>query len=347
VILIPKLVFVPPPSRSTRALGRTEQVLKKNMSISDIQKYLAKTQEEYIQQLTKAAYDYLKAGLGIFHECRRLTDYTNSQAALGNLAISLELKLKAFIASKNLLFLFKSVPNEVRILLVCPETLPEEFNWKPFDIDFKSAKYQTIELDECLALLYIFIPGIRQQFQPHLKLISAARNTSVHSILPSFHKYELERAAYITLRVFELIDSQTNNWYYAYRKSENDNRFMSSFQEERIEQVKKAIEIAKEKAKSLSTKYNPIGISPTQWEIFIAPCPICENDAYFTGDTELGYSKDGEPYLDFLPYDLECEECGLKLNDIEELELAGISSRFDRGDDLEQYLEDEREDERS
>jgi hypothetical protein len=51
------------------------------------------------------------------------------------------------------------------------------------------------------------------------------------------------------------------------------------------------------------------------------------------GDTEQGDDADG-PSSTYLADQFLCEECGLELNDLEELKLAGIEGVHDRSSEL-------------
>jgi hypothetical protein len=149
--------------------------------------HILRLQNEHRRQLMEAAIDYLRTGLNLFHEYRKKEkatsehfpppvigrEHNNPQAALGNLAISVELMLKAIIAGKHLLLLFeKSLPLEYRVLLTSPDDLPPDFNWRAFDMDLRSANYRAIEFDECVSTFYVLFPSLKQSLQPHLRLLS-------------------------------------------------------------------------------------------------------------------------------------------------------------------------------
>lgn len=302
--------------------------------------WVLEIQSSYQSQLSEASLDYLTTGLALFHKHRKAADCTNPQAALGNLAISVELMLKAFIASKHITLLFKSLPLEARVLMTCPESLPVDFNWHPFDIDIRSAsaQYKTIELDECISLFFIFFPDLKQSLQSHLRLLSIYRNTSIHLLLPSFHKYELDRVAYVALRVYDTLEAAKGLRFH-YVHSEEDKGFLTTFQEERVERVNREIKSAKDRSKRLTGRKSHILLTEVDWESFVISCPVCGNDAFLDGDTELKYrSPDGEEILEFLPSSFCCNECGLTLDDFDELQLAGIPTRFDRSDEMDEYV---------
>ncbi len=313
--------------------------------------YLAKLQAQYTEQFVRAASEYFDTGLGLLHRHRAASDSTSPQAAIGNLAVAVELILKAFIASKHLVLLFKGLPLEVRTLLLCSVCLPEDFSLRALDIDLKSATYTTLEFDECIAVFYLFFPELKQQLQSHLRFMSKARNASLHSFLPSFQKYELDRAAYATLRVFDALKTTKGLTYLGQRWSERDSEFMAEFQESRLERVQKAIEAAKEHARKLTGKPSSIAAISNHWETQITTCPICGSDAVLIGFTQRFKSepnREGQiplPSLAFFPDSFQCAECGLTLADYDELKLAGIPTdfyRYDRSGEIERFIEEYR-----
>lgn len=309
-----------------------------------MESYVKKLQNKYVRSLADAGRDYLRAGLTLFHRHNRVPNYYTPQAAVGNLAVAVELMLKAFIARKNLLLIFKRLPLELRVLLSCPADLPKNFNWRAFDVDIKAAKYPSIDLGECISIFFIFFPEMKQRLQSHLRILIRARNASVHSFLPSFQKYEVERAAYVALQIYlKLCDE---NVYYFCKLDKEDEEFIQRFQDERLQRVQKAIEDAKRRAKDLKGKPLEISYVLDHWETEIVTCPICGSDAILEGYTDIVEwepDQDGdvpEPGLFFFPETFRCDECKLELNDYDELLLAGIPTDFDRSDEMEEFLKE-------
>lgn len=83
------------------------------------------------------------------------------------------------------------------------------------------------------------------------------------------------------------------------------------------------------------------------WEHKVITCPICSSDAILSGETDVvhwnpdQYREIPPHSLGFFPDSFQCDECGLTLDDYDELNLAGISTDFDdfdRTDELEEYL---------
>jgi len=110
---------------------------------------MKKLQSEIVQNLISAATGYGKAGLAFFNS--NLGFGKNSQVAIGNMAIAIELLLKAFIANHSLLLLYKGLPIELRCALLTPDLMPKSFRLAPYEIDLKSSTYNSIELDRASA----------------------------------------------------------------------------------------------------------------------------------------------------------------------------------------------------
>ena len=164
--------------------------------------------QDYCQsQLLKAAMDYLYTGIDLFKKHQSSSVLSGYQAAIGNLSLSIELMLKTFIAGKHLTLLYKNLPLELRAFLNCEDRLPESFQKQPFEIDIRSSTYTTIELDECISLFYIFFPDERPRLQPHLRFVSKVRNLCVHSFLPVYYRFELERVAFTALNIYKVLYS--------------------------------------------------------------------------------------------------------------------------------------------
>lgn len=286
--------------------------------------------------LQNSASGYLRAGMEMFYKLRT-PSWQSIQPAVGNLGIAIELILKAFIIKKNPILVFEGLPIELQALFACPEALPKDFNWRAFDVDLRSSKYKTKELDSCISLFNMFKPEYRQELSAHFQLLSRCRNTSVHFVLPSFQKYELERIAYLALRLADITGVPRS-------LTKDDKKFLLDFKAERIERVKKKIEEAKEKAKHISSVDTSLSIGG--WEEHVTQCPVCSSDGILSGTTDIGFDapfeqgEEPEPRLDFFADNFICQQCGLELDDSEELRLAGMDLVYDRSSDLEEWHRD-------
>lgn len=304
----------------------------------DMKKYFDSIKEQLCHSLAQSARGYLKTGLESFHKERR-SSYSCIQPPIGNLGIGIELMLKTFIVKNNPTLLFKNLPIELKVFFTCPDAISKDFNWRHYDIDIRSFTYKTIDLDECISMFNVFYPEYKQVLKPYFRFLSRCRNASVHASLPFFQKYDLERTAYLTIRILEILNSAKTFGYTAYFLSKEDKYFLSTFEEERTERVRRKIEAAKEKSKKLTREM--IALSVEDWESYVTGCPICDSDGILTGYTEvLGDVDEDEivhPCLDFFADSFGCEECGLILDDVEELRLSGMDIHYDRSDEIDKW----------
>lgn len=286
-----------------------------------------------LEEFKNSAISYLKIGLETFHKANK-SENLRSQPALGNLGIAVELMLKTFIISNNPLLLFEGLPIELQVLFTCPSSLPKDFNFRPYDIDLRSFKYKTKELNECISLFFVLLPEHKQELNAYMQLLSRYRNASVHSVLPSFQSFEVQRVAFLALRLLSILQFGKIISEYAHIITKEDKHFLSVFKLERINRVKKIIESAKEKSKHISS--GSVSLSVDDWESYVTQCPICKSDAILSGYTDVRVEGQDEPdiSLDFFADGFNCEECGLVLNDVEELRLAGIEWFYDRSSEF-------------
>jgi len=308
-----------------------------------MKEYYASIQEKYYHELAGSGIGYFKVGLELFHK-ERNSDSPLIEPAIGNLAVSIELMIKAFLAKNNLVLLFRDLPLELRILFTCPENISaDSLNLRHFDTELRSFKYKTFGLDELISSFYVLFPEQKQTLRPYFRLLSRCRNASIHLSLPSFQRYELERTAYLSLCVFQFLVNKKLLPSYYYHLSKGDEQFLSEYNEKRIERVMSKIEEAKEKTKTIKTK--SIEISVDSLEEYETNCPICGCVGILTGDTQVEADIDEEgtanPYLIFLADTFSCDKCGISLDDVEELKLAGMDISYDRpAEDMDMWVEE-------
>lgn len=297
-----------------------------------MKQYCDSIQRKIQTELARSAMGYLRFGLDLFHKEHK-SSLPLIEPAIGNLAIAVELMLKTFVVKNNPLLLFRELPLELKILFTCPDVVPSKgFNWRQYDVDLRSFRYKTLELDELISTFYVFFPDHKRTLKPYFRLLSGCRNASIHFSLPSFQRYELERTAYLALRVFECLDDWKTFAYAGYLLKEKDKQFLSLFREEQVERVRRKIERAKEEAKKITSKH--VWVSVDSWDAYTTTCPVCGCDGLLAGNTEVeaDIEDDGSmnPYLLFLADTFKCEGCGLSLDDVEELQLAGMDTCYDR-----------------
>lgn len=303
---------------------------------------------EYLRhEITLNAMGYLRNGLDLLHAARRST-YTSIAPAVGNLGVAVELMLKAMIVSKGPSLLFKhdnGFPPELRALLTAPDAMPAGFNRRPYDIKLRSfsPKYKTIQLGECIQMFYAFYPQHRQTLQPYFEFLSACRNPSIHAALPLFQRYDLERTAFLALRVLAILSTaQVFRPHESCLLQPEDERFLSEFDAERAKRVREDIERAKSRAEELTR--TPVLVRVDDWDTYVTRCFICASDATLRGYTaesvELDEDGLGSLGLEFFASSFECSACQLALHDVEGLRLASMETRYDRSDELDQWLRD-------
>jgi hypothetical protein len=310
---------------------------------------VARLQINYEQQLARAAFDYLETGLSVFYAPREETPFGSPQVALANLAISVELMLKAFISSRNLVLLFKGLSLEIRLFLTCPESLPSTFRWQASEIELKNATDKTIDFAECTSIFLAIHPEHKPTLKAQFDFLTAARNTSVHSFLPPVQAYEVERAAYIALTVYGILKTSKMMSFLGYeRNDENDQQFFASFEAARVKVVQDQLRTAADNAKKLKDRLK-LGVDTLPgrdrieyWMKHIGECPVCSSDVMLEGFTDFvkeDASEDGPEieYLGFYPEHLHCSACGLLLNDYEELKLAAANHLYARDEGIEEY----------
>lgn len=298
-----------------------------------------KLQDEVSQQLELAAVAYLETGLSLFHVGRKSAS-TSYQPAVGNLCIAVELLLKTLIARKAFRFLYADLPVEAQVYLSYPETVPDAAAFRRYAIDLKGFKYKAPELDACISLFYTFFPTDKQEFRPNLSLLSQVRNRSVHAALPTFQAYDLHRVGYTALKLIQHFEKHAILSKRAYSLTQRDTEFLDEFDAGRVERVKKAVEAAKEQSKKLEHAAG-FYLDDDSWEVFLTQCPVCNSDGFLYGSTELQVASADDLSLEFEADSFECEECGLRLDDIQELKLAGMDATYDRSDALDKWMADD------
>ncbi|MBN1969883.1 MAG: hypothetical protein JW870_10990 [Candidatus Delongbacteria bacterium] len=287
-------------------------------------------------RLAEASKGYFDIGISQFHKVRNI-NWTSFQPSLGNLCISIELMLKTLIAKNCLRYLYTNLPLELEIKL----TYGKEKNLaitRNEEIGLASFTFNTSEIDRCISIFYTLYPEKKQEFKPYFNLFSFIRNISVHGAFPGFQKYDLERIAFLAIKLSEILKNE-NFMIFKYfdTKAENEN-FLKSLDNERIKRVKEVIKEATEKAKGID--YSSC-IDTDDWESYVISCPICGCDGILTGSTELNFHKDkretSEEWLQFYADSFKCNECKLELLDSKELQLAGMEISYEIDNKLEKW----------
>lgn len=300
----------------------------------ELGKHLNRISDDIAKSLQDAALDYFNLGIRLYQDGKK-RPWQGFQAVLGNLSIACELLLKAIIARKMFSCLYPNLSKEALAMLHYPEAMPAGTTPNTFIGDLRSFTEKVIDISQATSYFYQLYPDKKQEFKPHLSLLAPIRNIAVHAAFPEFQKYHLERVAYIACKLFKLAkDDEVFKWLFMISNQQEIDGIIKRYDDERVTKVHKAIEQAKTKSKSLDFLY-AWNFGSNEWEMRDEKCPVCKNDAICCGYTEEDETEDGIS-LWFVKDQFECDNCGLVLDDSDELELAGIET----SDDLEAYLEE-------
>lgn len=274
------------------------------------------TQNELQQSLSNQSILYMKIALqkGYGYKVRDIY----GQTIIGNCAIALELMIKAWIASVDLQLLYNCFPREFNYIVVTAN----EDKFKPYRMEILDGKYKAIELNECISL---FKSHFSEQVRPissHLKEISRIRNICIHSFLAEFNVYQVDRVIYLTLIVYKIFEEAGLFEYLKYNLTNDDTNFINTFNESRIKRVEDKLKKAKLNSKNVNLNHKEINENNEGCEV---QCPICKSNAIATGEKK--YHKD-EGLIEFFADSFKCYGCGLQLDDLREMELAGVEDYY-------------------
>jgi hypothetical protein len=294
------------------------------------------------QDLGNAGLEYLEIGINRFHRTG-IESHRYYQSTIGNICIGVELTLKALVADHNLSLLFSNLPIEAKVKLTDRKSkridLPPYISQSIEDFSFNS-----IELDKCISIFYHLHPYVKQEFNPFLRSISSIRNVSIHGVTPDFQKYHLEWVTYSAISLLKFLTNQGYSFLKYSPITKEDEEFYKNFDKERNEHVQKAVEKAREKAKHITP--SSIAMLEKDWCTYIIKCPICKSDAFLKGYSDFEYEKtyDGaDVWLSFHGSEFECTDCMLTLTGIDELKLVGIELIHDISEELDDWLEEHRD----
>lgn len=291
---------------------------------------------EVARDLKSSAQSYYNIGIGVFNESR-LKNWIAFQPAIGNLAISVELLIKAIVAQKAIMLLYSNLTDEAKLLLCYPESLSDQHNLESNLSDIKNFSFKAIELDKAVSLFYLFYPKLRHEYKHFFSSLATIRNVSVHASIPDFQRYELDRMAYFSTKLFTEASQLKILKFFHFQPHKKTENFMEYYKDEKIKKVKTALENARQIVKS--GKLKEANYCLEDWQSMHVFCPICENTATYFGETEEDQGDDGIN-LTFEAESFTCEACGLELEDFEELQLAGMETSIDREHDVDQWIEE-------
>lgn len=304
---------------------------------SSLKQHIEQAEREIADALGNAAKEYFDLGLSLYKD-RRKYPYHGFQATLGNFSIAVELLLKCIVARKIFPQLYEGLSREAQAILTSPEAMPKGTLPNHFLGDLRAFTQKTIDLSQSISCFYLFYPDLRQEFSSHLKLLASIRNASVHGAVPSFQLYHLERVAYVACKLFLLAKQDKLFRWYFMPNEEFASDVVSKFDEERVQKVHKAIAQAQQKSKTIDSLRSFTILGGDAWDIRTERCPVCQNDGFVYGYAEEDV-VDNEASLWYFKNEFECDECGLRLDDVSELELAGIETAEDITSELDKWRE--------
>ncbi|MBL7950403.1 MAG: hypothetical protein JNM62_01680 [Flavobacteriales bacterium] len=289
--------------------------------------------------LATAAHGYFVAGMTEFHRVRGNL-FLPFQVSLGTLSISVELMLKALIARKAFVFLYDSLPMDLQIKLLYPRTgAPIQLN-RVEQLGLTHFSFKASELDRCIGVFYALFPEHKQKFKSGFDLLAVNRNNAVHAVIQGFQRYDLERVAYLSVNLFRILKGEKVDVFSYQDLTKADESFLTSYNSERVERVKKAMTQARERSKGVEGE-SFILTAGTDWHTMPQYCPICNCECLAVGYTSMEWDhEDGDDRLTFYCEEFTCESCGLELKDSTELELAGMLSVVERDSDVSKWIDE-------
>lgn len=295
---------------------------------------------ELQRNLVSSATAYYRIGINEYLSTHQTT-WENYQAAVGNLAIAIELMLKAFVAGRCFRKLFVGLPDELDLLLAQDTTPPKSIAWRRFETALRSFELKTIELDQAIGLYYIYFPEQKTGLRSYFAFLAATRNTSVHAALPGFQRYDLARVSFLAVKVMRHLQDEKVLVEPRVLQPKTE-EIVKQFDHDRVERVMKKIKEGKEACKKLTHEKAAIHVSSSDFDLYVIECPICGSDTVASGQTEFNttYDDNGDhprPVLTFLPDELHCEDCGLEIDDSRDFSLVGLDEAYDRSDDLDKW----------
>jgi hypothetical protein len=292
----------------------------------------AELQTDVQRRFAAEASRYLRIGLDLLHS----GDGTACQASVGNLSVSIELMLKAYLASLSLNLLYENLPIDLRVLLADPEAIPDFVRTHKWLRKLRSGAFKTPDFATCVGAWLVCSGDSRIPPKSFLEDVSKLRNASVHGVLHTLASYELNRVGYTAVGLYKTLADLGLDGFADSALEDADMKLFTDFPEERLEQFRRKLLEAQRKAEAVTEPGSAGTFSG--WEEYPRECPVCGSEGRLTGSTEEDYVGDGEwradPVLTFTADAFSCPTCGLELEGFEELEWAEIETVHDISDEL-------------
>jgi len=263
--------------------------------------------------------------------------------ALGNLCIGVELLVKALVGSGNLSLIFVNLPVELKTHFVSAGDTKPSVDTKPHEVEFHAGRYKTIEFEPALKLFYAFRPHLKPELDPHTKFLLRYRNKGLHSIIRESEQFAVDRIAFIALKLLDNLRKCTKLGLGRWEPTEEDMEFLRQYESHRVDRVKKSMDEAQKRAKTAPRR--EISVEALDyWHELPTSCPVCGQQAILDGYTSLEGTEvptPEEPFLVFVAGAINCSTCGLSLDGIKELELAGVKTIHNRRDDCPRWCREQ------
>lgn len=305
--------------------------------MNEHQRRLSEVQGRYVEQIESAARAYLMQGLDSFDWSSDEGDPGYAQAAIGNLAVAVELLAKAFLA-RNALPLVVSGPTAAfTALCACPTALPKDFATAAHLVTSLYDGGKTKQFREAIAAVYLFVPGIRRDLDFALKQFSEHRNAALHTALPGIDRFQMLQVAWTAIKFFELIESASGlgklSLIYLPERAKT---VVKDFEVARMKRLSETVSQAKARAeKNPEVALMTLGDPRTE---ALTECPVCEHESLLRGDIEGDFDEDLDEDMRiriipvvgiFHARSLNCPTCGLRLEGLAELNEMGVETRLD------------------
>jgi len=280
------------------------------------------------KDLCHSAFRFIKKGIPQFYELESGSsgDY---QTPTGNLAIAIELMLKALTAKISFHAIFKNVPQSLLLRISKGEPLKISERRQFENFDFKSILFN--QAKGFVRTNYTEFSVIKNL----IKVVREVRNKSFHSSLNTMEKFYLFRIFYLVVKLADLCVSKGCTDISIIE--EKDRIFIEKIDNDKLDDLTKRINQARKKAESIDHFVITIPNSnEPDWDKMQGECSICRCNGEFFGDTNL--VGKGLQLLIFKPLAFRCFECGLQLKDEYELDMLHYALRIRRDEDLGAYI---------
>ena len=289
---------------------------------SDSNDFYASLRAEIADGLARSALGFYRTGLDT-HD-----GGTASQVVVANCGIAVELATKSALADLGLgLLLLPRTQTRIdlRIAFAAPEAVSIAV-WRKYQGELRASAYRTIGLAACADALEVLLPEETRRLKPHLDLLVRYRDASVHGHLPQVSTAEAHRAVYVAATIVPLLLRRHTGLLSAWGRAE-DQEALGRFDIDRTRRIDARVEAAGKKADQLPHLKQYTTRQPDGWNRYFVECPVCKSRGTLHGTTRYAPQGQGDTYEDLFAFDaarFDCSECGLALEDPDEMDAVGL-----------------------